>query len=126
MPQRNTPEYRAARFDYIVDGDRSGLDAYNIAVANAIQNRLNRESTMELAKLNKAQADEEGMDQWQKDYSFAKNAKRAATDTKIALQGNLAQDYYGAMDAAQADRLRAQQDKIATGATYSTAMAGLY
>lgn len=56
----------------------------------------------------------------------ALDAKRAATDTKIALQGNLAQDYYGAMDAAQADRLRAQQDKIATGATYSTAMAGLY
>lgn len=76
MPQRNTPEYRAARFDYIVDGDRSGMDAYNTAVANAIQNRLNRESTMELAKLNKAQADEEGMDQWQKDYSFAKSAKR--------------------------------------------------
>ena len=56
----------------------------------------------------------------------ALDAKRAATDTKIALQGNLAQDYYGAMDAAQADRLRAQQDRIATGATYSTAMAGLY
>ena len=76
IPQRNTPEYRAARFDYIVDGDRSGMDAYNTAVANAIQNRLNRESTMALAKLNKEQADEEGMDQWQKDYSFAKNAKR--------------------------------------------------
>lgn len=56
----------------------------------------------------------------------ALDAKRAATDTKIALQGNLAQDYYGAMDAAQADRIRAQQDKIATGTTYSTAMAGLY
>jgi hypothetical protein len=76
IPQRNTPEYRAARFDYIVDGDRSGMDAYNTAVANAIQNRLNRESTMALAKLNKEQADEEGMDQWQKDYSFAKSAKR--------------------------------------------------
>lgn len=76
IPQRNTPEYRAARFDYIVDGDRSGMDAYNTAVANAIQNRLNRESTMTLAKLNKEQADEEGMDQWQKDYSFAKSAKR--------------------------------------------------
>lgn len=76
IPQRNTPEYRAARFDYIVDGDRSGMDAYNTAVANAIQNRLNRESTMELSKLNKEQADEEGMDQWQKDYSFAKSAKR--------------------------------------------------
>ena len=76
IPQRNTPEYRAARFDYIVDGDRSGMDAYNTAVANAIQNRLNRESTMELSRLNKEQADEEGMDQWQKDYSFAKSAKR--------------------------------------------------
>ena len=76
IPQRNTPEYRAARFDYIVDGDRSGMDAYNTAVANAIQNRLNRESTMELSKLNKEQADEEGMNQWQKDYSFAKSAKR--------------------------------------------------
>lgn len=76
IPQRNTPEYRAARFDYIVDGDRSGMDAYNTAVANAIQNRLNRESTLKLAKLNKEQVDEEGMDQWQKDYSFAKSAKR--------------------------------------------------
>lgn len=76
MPQRTTPEYRAARFDYIVDGDRSGLDKYDSAVNAAIQNRLNRESTMELAKLNKAQADEEGMDQWHKDYSFAKSAKR--------------------------------------------------
>ena len=76
MPQRTTPEYRAARFDYIVDGDRSGLDKYDSAVNAAIQNRLNRESTMELAKLNKEQADEEGMDQWQKDYSFAKSAKR--------------------------------------------------
>jgi len=76
MPQRNTPEYRAARFDYIVDGDRSGLDKYDSAVNAAIQNRLNRESTMELAKLNKEQVDEEGMDQWQKDYSFAKSAKR--------------------------------------------------
>jgi len=76
MPQRTTPEYRAARFDYIVDGDRSGLDKYDSAVNAAIQNRLNRESTMALAKLNKEQADEEGMDQWQKDYSFAKSAKR--------------------------------------------------
>lgn len=76
MPQRTTPEYRAARFDYIVDGDRSGLDKYDSAVNAAIQNRLNRESTMALAKLNKEQADDEGMDQWQKDYSFAKSAKR--------------------------------------------------
>jgi hypothetical protein len=56
----------------------------------------------------------------------ALNQKRAATDTKLTMQGNLAQDYYNVMDSAQADKLKAQQDKIATGATYSTAMAGLY
>lgn len=52
--------------------------------------------------------------------------KRAATDTKLTMQGNLAQDYYGVMDAAQADRIKAQQDKMQTGTTYSTAMMGLY
>lgn len=86
MPQRTTPEYRAARFDYIVDGDRSGLDKYDSAVNAAIQNRINRESTMELAKLNKEQADEEGMDQWQKDYSFAKSAKREIDNNPKSTQ----------------------------------------
>lgn len=86
MPQRTTPEYRAARFDYIVDGDRSGLDRYDSAVNAAIQNRINRESTMELAKLNKEQADDEGMDQWQKDYSFAKSAKREIDNNPKSTQ----------------------------------------
>lgn len=64
------------------------------------------------------------------DYAQAMQNKldtlRSATDTKIALQGNLANDYYSTMDAAQADRLRARQDKLATDATYAQAMAGLY
>ena len=73
-PLRNSPEYRAARFDYIVDGDRSGLDAYQNALNAAIQNKLSRESAEKMAKAGKEQADEEAMDQWQKDYSFAKSA----------------------------------------------------
>lgn len=56
----------------------------------------------------------------------ALNQRRAATDTKIAMQGNLANDYYDVMDARQADRLRAQQDKMNTVATYNNAIAGLY
>lgn len=52
--------------------------------------------------------------------------KRAATDTKLALQGNLANDYYAAMDARQADRMAAQQDRMAAANAYNTAMAGLY
>ena len=56
----------------------------------------------------------------------ALDARRAATDTKLAMQGNLANDYYSVMDSAQSDRLKALQDQIATNSTYSTAMAGLF
>lgn len=74
-PQRNSPEYRAARFDYIVDGDRSGLDAYQNALNAAIQNKLSRDAQERMLKEGKEQADDEQMDQWQKDYSFAKSAQ---------------------------------------------------
>lgn len=56
----------------------------------------------------------------------ALNAKRAATDTKLTMQGNLANDYYNVMDSAQSDRLKALQDQIATNSTYSSAMASLF
>lgn len=56
----------------------------------------------------------------------ALDTKRAATETKLGLQGNLAQDYFGAMDSRQADLMRARQDKIAANANYAVAMSGLY
>lgn len=56
----------------------------------------------------------------------ALDTKRAATETKLGLQGNLAQDYYGAMDSRQADLMRARQDKLAANANYAVAMSGLY
>ena len=62
-PQRNSPEYRAARFDYIVDGDRSGLDAYQNALNAAIQNKLSRESAEKMAKAGKEQASLEENDE---------------------------------------------------------------
>lgn len=43
VPTRLTPEYRAGRFDYIVEGDRSGLDAYQQAVNAAVNNKLQRD-----------------------------------------------------------------------------------
>lgn len=52
--------------------------------------------------------------------------KRAATESKIALQGNLAQDYYGVMDSRQADLLKARQDRMSANQQYDMAMAGLY
>lgn len=52
--------------------------------------------------------------------------RQNAMNTKLTLQGNLANDYYSVMDARQSDELKARQDQIATNSTYSTAMAGLY
>lgn len=85
-PQRNSPEYRAARFDYIVEGDRSGLDAYQNALNAAIQNKLSRDSAEKMAKAGKEQADEEAMDQWQKDYSFAKSAQSEIYNNPASTQ----------------------------------------
>lgn len=52
--------------------------------------------------------------------------KRQATETKIAMQGDLAKDYYNVMDAAQADRMKAQQDRMSALQQYDIAMTGLY
>lgn len=63
------------------------------------------------------------------DYIRNKQAQldtlRAATESKIAMQGNLANDYYSVMDAAQADKIAAMQDRQSTKAAYASAMAGL-
>lgn len=85
-PLRNSPEYRAARFDYIVDGDRSGLDAYQNALNAAIQNKLSRDAQERMLKAGKEQADDEQMDQWQKDYSFAKSAKEEIYNNPASTQ----------------------------------------
>ena len=52
--------------------------------------------------------------------------KRAAMDTKVSLQGNLASDYLNTMDAQQSDILKARQDAIATNSSYANAMSSLY
>lgn len=52
--------------------------------------------------------------------------KMSATNTKLSLQGNLAQDYYNTIDSRQSDLLKAEQDKINAGISYATAMQGLY
>lgn len=60
-----------------------------------------------------------------KQQQEALNQKRAAMDTKMTLQGNLANDYYSVMDAQQSDLLKAKQDKMNTASQYAIAMAGL-
>ena len=54
------------------------------------------------------------------------NALRSGTEYKLGLQGSLAQDYYNVQDQAMADRMKAQQDRLAAQQAYSTAMSSLY
>lgn len=75
-PQRTSPEYRAARFDYIVNGDRSGLDAYQTSLQAAIQNKLQRESSEKMMQVQQGMADDDQRYQWRKDYALAQNALR--------------------------------------------------
>lgn len=51
---------------------------------------------------------------------------RSGTEYKMALQGNLAQDYVGTQDQAMADRIKAEQDRLAAKQGYDTAVLGLY
>lgn len=50
---RDNPDYRAARFDYILSGDRSGLDAFRQAEAQAEQARKQQEFTAAENALNR-------------------------------------------------------------------------
>lgn len=54
------------------------------------------------------------------------NALRSATESRINMQGNLANDYVGAQDSRMSDLLKAQQDSLASRQAYDTAIAGLY
>lgn len=67
MPYGNSAAHNAAVFDHVYSGDHSGIDQYNRAVEQAIQNKLQREATakqndlqraamLEIAKMNKAEA----------------------------------------------------------------------
>lgn len=54
------------------------------------------------------------------------NALNTATQYKLGLQGQLAQDYYNTQDQKMSDILNVQQDKLNAMTSYGTAMAGLY
>lgn len=54
------------------------------------------------------------------------NALNTATQYKLGLQGQLAQDYYNTQDQKMSDILNVQQDRLNASTQYGTAMAGLY
>lgn len=98
LPVRETPEYRAARFDYIVDGNRSGLDLYQNSLQNAMQQKLqrelterenqkNRDNALEIAKLGKEASTDTDRINWQK--SLNESAINLSNAQKLAKKGEL-------------------------------------
>lgn len=86
IDERNTlgtamPEYRASRFDYVVDGDRSGLDAMLGRVAAAAESRRAREAQTKAAEIAREfQASEA---QKARDFQAAENALNRADNRKV-------------------------------------------
>ena len=61
LPTRESPEYRASRFDYVVEGNRQGLDQFQSALQTAMQNKLQRELTEREGEKNRQNAREIAM-----------------------------------------------------------------
>lgn len=86
IPTRMTPEYRAGRFDYIVEGNRSGLDAYQQAVNAAVNNKLQRDFQNQQRLANEA-------------FQSAENEKNRAVQreqagiTKASEKAKMLRDY---------------------------------
>jgi len=70
IPYENSAAYNVGVYDHILSGDHSGIDAYNRAVEQAVQNKLqreltasenekNRENAFKIAEMSKLQAAEE-------------------------------------------------------------------
>lgn len=64
-----SPAYRAARFDYILSGDRSGLDAQQRALEQAYQQAEQRKATEKMAQIQQGLADEDKDDEIIKELS---------------------------------------------------------
>lgn len=87
LPTRESPEYRASRFDYIVEGNRQGLDQYQTALQTAMQNKLQRELTEREGEKNRQNA--RAIAQMGRDASAATdriNWARTTADAEAALR----------------------------------------
>ena len=87
MPYGNSEAHNAAVFDHVYSGDRSGVDAFQRAIEQAIQNKMqrelteregeaNRQNSLKIAKIGKESAEEEKEITWRKDIALAANTLR--------------------------------------------------
>lgn len=87
MPYGNSAAHNVAVFDHVYSGDRSGVDAFQRAIEQAMQNKLqrelteregeaNRQNALKIAQLGKESAAEDQELTWRKDIALAANTLR--------------------------------------------------
>ena len=87
MPYGNSEAHNAAVFDHVYSGDRSGVDAFQRAIEQAMQNKLqreltaseneqNRQNALKIAEMGKESAAEDQELTWRKDIALAANTLR--------------------------------------------------
>lgn len=107
---RETPEYRAARFDYIVDDDRAGMDAFIGRIRQAQAAKAQREAQQaQLAAQQEFQMKQLGE---QQKFQAAENEKNRQVQREV-------RDYNKAVEGAKA-RNQAQQLLDMAAANYDS------
>lgn len=116
----DNPDYRAARFDYILGGDRSGLDAFRQAEAQAEQQRRQQEFTAAENALNRKlqmAENEKNREIQMKQHGLEKVSEKARLLRDIrdadALHSDIEKnpDKYGGATAAAYDKAKALHSK---------------
>ena len=78
IPYANSEAHNVGVYDHILSGDHSGIDAYNRAVEQAIQNKLQRELTESEGDKNRENA-----------FKIAEMSKQQAADERQAKENEL-------------------------------------
>lgn len=90
---KNQPGYRAARFDYTVKGDRSGLDKIAQNVISSYENALNRKNQKEIASKTKQGATARDVAGLVKQYNDLVIQRSSLTDDQSKRMNDNAKDY---------------------------------
>lgn len=90
---KNQPGYKAARFDYTVKGDRSGLDKIAQNVINSYENALNRKNQMAIAGKTKQNATSRDIAGLVKQYNDLVIQGSSLTDDQSKRMNDNAKNY---------------------------------
>jgi len=109
---KNQPGYRAARFDYTVKGDRSGLDKIAQNVISSYENALNRKNQMAIAGKTKQNATSRDIAGLVKQYNDLVIQGSSLTDDQSKRMNDNAKNYILAQLRNTPEGIKAAEDLV--------------